>query len=493
MQIYNTLTRRKETFEPQHPGKVGLYACGVTVYDHCHLGHARSCVAFEVMVRHLRRRGYEVTWVRNYTDIDDKIIRRAHETHTSWEAVAERYISSFQEDMAALGIPPAQIEPKATEHIPGMLEIIRILVDKGFAYQGAPGGDVYFRVGKFPGYGKLSGQSLEDIQAGARIEIDPHKEHPLDFVLWKASKPGEPAWPSPWGPGRPGWHIECSAMSMKYLGETLDLHGGGLDLIFPHHENELAQSEAATGKPFVRYWLHHGLLTIDQEKMSKSLGNFFTIKEVLARFHPEVVRFFLINSHYRSPLDFSDAALGEAEAALLRLYSTLGRLEDLRKHYPGVRGPAPADFTAAALTAEEIDRLLTLPERFAGAMDDDFNTAQALGYMFEAVRLTNRLLEHPAAEPGYVALLAEVRHNLVDLGYVLNLLQAEPQEMLAALRQKGAELKISPQEIERLITERAEARTNKDWARADEIRKELSEMDITLEDTPQGTTWRVKG
>jgi cysteinyl-tRNA synthetase len=374
-----------------------------------------------------------------------------------------------------------------------MLEIIRLLVDKGFAYQGAPGGDVYFRVGKFPGYGKLSGQSLEDIQAGARIEIDPHKEHPLDFVLWKASKPGEPAWPSPWGPGRPGWHIECSAMSMKYLGETLDLHGGGLDLVFPHHENELAQSEAATGKPFVRYWLHHGLLTIDQEKMSKSLGNFFTIKEVLAKFHPEVVRFFLINSHYRSPLDFSDAALHEAETALLRLYATLGKLEDLKNQYPGVTGPGPEDFTAAALTAEEILRLRTLPERFDAAMDDDLNTAQALGYLFEAVRLANRLLEQPSAEPGYVAFLAEVRQNLVDLGYVLNLLQSDSREMLAALRQKAGDLTISPEEIERLIAERAQARKNKDWARADEIRKELSEMGVTLEDTPQGTIWRVKG
>jgi cysteinyl-tRNA synthetase len=492
MQIYNTLTRRKENFEPLHPGKVGLYACGVTVYDDCHLGHARSCVAFEVMVRHLRRRGYEVIWVRNYTDIDDKIIRRAQETGAAWDAVAQRYIRSFQEDMAALGVPPAQIEPRATEHIPEMLDLIRVLVDRGYAYQGAPGGDVYFRVGKFSGYGKLSGQSLEDIQAGARIEIDPHKEHPLDFVLWKASKPGEPAWPSPWGPGRPGWHIECSAMSMKYLGETLDLHGGGQDLVFPHHENELAQSEAATGKPFARFWVHHGLLTIDQEKMSKSLGNFFTVKEVLAKFHPEVVRFFLINSHYRSPLDFSDAALREAEAALLRLYAALGKLDDLARQYPGIAGPAPAEFSSAALTAEEIARMRELPERFAGAMDDDFNTAQALGYLFETVRLANRLLEHPSEDPGYVAFLGEVRHNLVDLGYVLNLLQSDPQEMLAALRQKAEELQISPEEIERLIAQRAEARKTKDWARADEIRKELWEMGISLEDTAQGTTWRVK-
>src|SRR5512135_238552 len=324
MQLYNTLSRRKEAFKPLTPGKVGFYACGVTVYDDAHLGHARSCVVFEVLVRHLRRQGLTVTWVRNFTDIDDKIIRRAQETGTSWDDVATRYIASFQEDMAALGLPPADLEPKATEHIPQIIDLIRRLEEQGFAYQGAE--DVYFRVRRFPGYGKLSNQSLDDMLVGARIEVDPHKKDPLDFVLWKASKPGEPAWPSPWGPGRPGWHIECSAMSMHYLGETLDLHGGGQDLVFPHHENELAQSEAATGRVFARFWLHHGLLTLNAEKMSKSLGNFFTVKEVLARFPAEVVRFFLINSHYRSSLDFSDAALSEAEAALLRLYTTLARL-----------------------------------------------------------------------------------------------------------------------------------------------------------------------
>ncbi len=283
MQLYNTLGRHKEKFETVSPGKVGLYACGVTVYDDCHLGHARSSVFFEVLVRYLRRRGFDVTWVRNYTDIDDKILKRAQEQGVAWDEIAARYIASFEEDMAALGIPPAQIEPKATDHIPEMLEIIRRLEEKGFAYQGGPHGDVYFRVRRFPDYGKLSGQSLEDLEAGARIEVDSAKEDPLDFVLWKASKAGEPAWPSPWGPGRPGWHIECSAMSMKYLGETLDIHGGGRDLVFPHHENELAQSEAANGATFARYWVHHGLLTIDQEKMSKSLGNFFTIKEVLGQ------------------------------------------------------------------------------------------------------------------------------------------------------------------------------------------------------------------
>jgi cysteinyl-tRNA synthetase len=490
MQLYNTLSRRKEAFTPLTPGKVGLYACGVTVYDDCHLGHARSCVAFEVLVRYLRWRGFQVTWVRNYTDIDDKILVRAQELGLSWKEVAERYITSFQEDMAALGVPPAQIEPRATEHIPQIIDLIRRLQDRGFAYAG--GGDVFFRVRRFPGYGKLSGQSLEDIQAGARIEVDPHKEDPLDFVLWKGSKPGEPAWDSPWGPGRPGWHIECSAMSMHYLGETFDLHGGGQDLVFPHHENELAQSEAATGKPFARYWLHHGLLTIDQEKMSKSLGNFFTIKEVLARFPAEVVRFFLINCHYRTPLDFSDTALAEAETALLRLYTCLARIQDLLREHPHLKLQHPVDTYPQNLTLEEFHRFGALRARFDAAMDDDLNTAQALGYLFETVRLLNRLLEAPCADPGYLTILKEMHDEVVDLGRVLNLLQADPQAMVTTLRQKAVDLKIAPEEIQRLIDERTQARKSKDWKRADAIRNQLADLDILLEDTPRETIWRVK-
>ncbi|MCL4501172.1 MAG: cysteine--tRNA ligase, partial [Deltaproteobacteria bacterium] len=451
---------------------------------------ARSCVVFEVLVRHLRHRNLTVTWVRNFTDVDDKIIRRAQETGVSWQEVASRYIASFREDMTALGVPPAQIEPKATEHIPQIIELIKRLIDKGFAYQG--GEDVYFRVRRFRGYGKLSGQSLDDMLVGARIEVDPHKEDPLDFVLWKGSKPGEPSWPSPWGPGRPGWHIECSAMSMHYLGETLDLHGGGQDLVFPHHENELAQSEAATGQTFARFWLHHGLLTINQEKMSKSLGNFFTVKEVLARFPAEVVRFFLINSHYRSPLDFSDAALSEAEAALLRLYSTLARIREILRPYPDFK-PQPSIDCVVNLSLEACARLGSLEARFEAAMDDDLNTAQALGYLFDAVRLLNRLLEQPSDDPGYLTILWETYHSLLKLGRVLNLLQADPSVMVKSLRQKAIDLKITPEEIERLIAERVQARKNKDWARADAIRKELVELDILLEDTPQGTTWRVKG
>jgi len=491
MQLYNTLSRRKETFKPLNPGKVGFYACGVTVYDDCHLGHARSCVAFEVLVRYLQRRGFEVAWVRNFTDIDDKILRRAQELGAPWREVAEGYIASFQEDMAALGVPPAQIEPKATEHIPQIIDLIRRLEDLGFAYGGGDR-DVFFRVRRFPGYGKLSGQKPEDMEAGARIEVDPHKEDPLDFVLWKASKPGEPAWDSPWGPGRPGWHIECSAMSMQYLGETFDLHGGGQDLVFPHHENELAQSEAATGKPFARFWLHHGLLTLNAEKMSKSLGNFFTVKEVLSRFPAEVVRFFLINCHYRSPLDFSDAALAEAETALLRLYTCLARIQEVLRAHPDLAPRPSGDASAGNLTPEEFQRLRSLRARFEAALDDDLNTAQALGYLFETVRLLNRLLEAPAADPAYLTLLQEMHHELVDLGRVLNLLQADPQTMVASLRQKAAGLKITPDEIQQLIDQRAQARKNKDWGRADTIRQQLLDLDILLEDTPQGTIWKVK-
>ena len=491
MQIYNTLTRRKQAFEPQDVGKVGLYACGVTVYDDSHLGHARSAVVFDVIVRYLRWRGFAVTYVRNYTDIDDKIIRRAQEMGVSWDAVAERYIASFQDDMAALGVPPAQIEPRATQHIPQMLDLIRRLEERGFAYPA--GGTVYFRVRRFPGYGKLSGQSLEDIQAGFRIEPDPNKEDPLDFALWKGSKPGEPAWPTPWGPGRPGWHIECSAMAMQYLGETFDLHGGGQDLIFPHHENELAQSEAATGRPFARFWLHHGMLTINQDKMSKSLKNFFTVKEVLARFPAEVVRFFLINGHYRSPLDFSDVALGEAETALVRLYTPLARIQELTRGLSGVTGPGAQDFIPAGLSPEEIGRLRSLRTRFEAAMDDDFNTAQALGYLFEAVRLANRVLEAPSGEPAYLAWLGRLKQDLVELGGVLNLLQGDPVATVAGLRQRAESLPISPEEIAALIAARSQARANKDWARADAIRTELADMGILLEDTPQGTVWRVQG
>lgn len=489
MLVYNTLTKRKEEFIPRQAGKVQMYACGVTVYDDCHIGHARSAVVFDVMVRYLRFLGYQVTWVRNFTDIDDKIIRRAHQENLSWQTVAETYIAAFRRDMAALGVGPADLEPRATEHIADIINMIKVLEEKGFAYH--RDGDVYFAVAKFPGYGKLSGRSLEDMIAGARIDINVQKDNPFDFVLWKASKPGEPAWDSPWGPGRPGWHIECSAMSQHFLGATFDIHGGGADLIFPHHENEIAQSEAANGQPLARYWLHNGMVTINQEKMSKSLGNFFTIQEVLAKFHPEVVRFFLIQIHYRSPLDFSDQALAEAQSAVERLYTSLSRLDQF------VAATTPPPTVPAAdilpgLNAGEHKRLRSLRQRFQEAMDDDFNTAQALGHIFDAVRLLNRACEKNPSGAAALEFLAWLRQELATLGAILNLLQHPPAEILQTLRQKSEVLPLDPATIAGLIEERRLARQAKDFAKADAIRQQLADAGILLEDTPQGTTWRLK-
>jgi cysteinyl-tRNA synthetase len=487
--VYNTLSKKKEEFSPLTPGIVKLYACGVTVYDDCHIGHARSAVVFDIIVRYLRFQGFDVTWVRNFTDIDDKIIRRAQQADLSWKTVAETYIAAFQRDMIALGIAPADIEPRATEHIDDIVKLIDKLEAKGFAY--SRDGDVYFPVDKFTNYGKLSGRSLEDMLAGARVDINLQKENPFDFALWKASKPGEPAWDSPWGPGRPGWHIECSAMSQYYLGDTFDIHGGGSDLIFPHHENELAQSEAANDKPLAHYWVHNGMITINQEKMSKSLGNFFTIQEVLAKFRPEVVRFFLIQNHYRSPLDFSDQALAEAESALVRLYSTVARLDQT----VGQVAPpdqVPGQTNLPGLNSEESTRLMNLRERFIEAMDDDFNTAQALGHIFDTVRLLNRVMEQQPGHPEDLALLSWLRRELATLGGVLNLLQADPDTMLQTLRQKAESLSLDPAHIEQLIEDRRQARRSKDFARADAIRQQLADAGILLEDSPQGTTWRVK-
>ncbi len=489
MLVYNTLTKRKEEFLPLQPGAVKIYACGVTVYDDCHIGHARSAVVFDVIIRYLRSLGYTVTWVRNFTDIDDKIIRRAQQENLPWQTIAETYIAAFQRDMAALGVGPADIEPRATEHIDDIIRLIEVLAAKGFAYQRQ--GDVYFPVAKFPGYGKLSGRSLDEMLAGARIDINEQKDNPFDFVLWKASKPGEPSWDSPWGPGRPGWHIECSAMCQHFLGDTFDIHGGGADLIFPHHENEIAQSEAATGQPLARYWLHNGMVTINQEKMSKSLGNFFTIQEVLAKFHPEVVRFFLIQNHYRSPLDFSDQALAEAQTAVDRLYSALARLDQAAAGQPAPPEP-PAGEVLPGLSAEEQQRLRSLRSRFQEAMEDDFNTALALGHLFDAVRLVNRTLEYQPQEAAGRAFLAWVGQELRTLGAILNLLQADPTAMLQELRQKTAALALDPASIEALIEERRLARQAKDFAKADAIRQRLADAGILLEDSPQGTTWRVK-
>lgn len=474
LRVYNTLTDRKEEFRPIRPDEVKMYACGVTVYDHSHIGHARGAVVFDMIRRYLVYRGLAVTYVRNFTDVDDKIIQRANEEGVSPEEIAERYIREYQKDMAALGVERADIEPKATEHIKEIVALVHKLMEKGHAY--AVGGDVLFEVASLPSYGKLSKRKLDELQAGARVEVDEKKKSPLDFVLWKASKAGEPAWKSPWGPGRPGWHIECSAMSQAHLGESIDIHGGGKDLIFPHHENEIAQSEAATGKPFVRYWLHNGFVNIDQEKMSKSLGNFFTIKEVLEKFDPEAVRLFLLTTHYRSPIDFSDRNLQDADRARRRVYNLLQTVDRLLAG----GGEEEVD-DAVAEPGREVEAMLP---RFEEAMDDDFNTARALGNLFEVVRMLNGAIrdlvpEHTAA---LLPVLRRFRERMERISRVLGLFRESPEAVL-----KG-EADEASREIEEMIAGRLAARKNKDWAEADRIREELAARGVRLKDRPDGTT-----
>jgi cysteinyl-tRNA synthetase len=488
LRVYNTLSAGKEEFVPLKPGKVGMYVCGVTVYDHCHIGHARANVVFDVIYRYLSHIGYDVNYVRNYTDIDDKIINRANREGVPYNEVSERFIAEFDKDMARLGLMLPTHQPKATEHIDDIISIVSTLVDKGFAYQA--GGDVFFCVDRFDGYLKLSGRNLEEMQAGARIEVDDRKRHPMDFALWKEAKQGEPFWKSPWGKGRPGWHIECSAMSMKFLGSTFDIHGGGKDLIFPHHENEIAQSEAASGQPFVKYWLHNGFVNINAEKMSKSLGNFFTIKEVLEKYDSEVLRFFLLSSHYRSPIDFSDQNLTEAEAGISRIYQALAGIDDALA--------AAAVRTSAAGSAEAVKELREMadnfPARFRDAMDDDFNTALALANVFDLVRGVNRLLADGLAGTDEArGVLAAARAGIDGLGEVLGLFTTAPAVFFARITgRKMAELAITPEEIELLIEERAAARKRKDFNRSDEIRDLLLARGIVLLDGPQGTSWKVK-
>ncbi|MFO1205271.1 MAG: cysteine--tRNA ligase [Burkholderiales bacterium] len=471
LKIYNTLARDKQTFTPIVPGKVRMYVCGMTVYDYCHLGHARVMVVFDAVVRWLRASGYDVTYVRNITDIDDKIIRRAAENGESIEALTARFIAAMHEDADALGVARPDFEPRATENVPGMIAMIATLVGKGLAYA-APNGDVYYSVHRFPGYGRLSGKSLDDLRAGARVEVGEAKQEPLDFVLWKAAKPGEPHWASPWGPGRPGWHIECSAMSEKLLGEHFDIHGGGQDLQFPHHENEIAQSEGAHDHAFVNYWMHNGFVRVDDEKMSKSLGNFFTVREVLKKFAPEVVRFFMLRAHYRSPLNYSDQHLVDAKLSLTRLYTAL---KDI---------PAP-DL--------DIDWSEPRAQRFKAAMDDDFNTPEALAVLFEIASDLNRSRSSQDA-----ALLKA-------LGGVLGLLQQDPPSFLqgkhhiftisaagsanvaGSVPTRGR----TDEAIEELIAARKAARKSKNFAEADRIRQELLAAGIVLEDKPGGVTeWR---
>ncbi|WP_110648391.1 cysteine--tRNA ligase [Salinicola peritrichatus] len=456
MQVYNTLTRRKEELKPIEPGKLRMYVCGMTVYDYCHLGHARVMVAFDVITRWLRQTGLDVTYVRNITDIDDKILKRAEENGESIASLTERMIAAMHEDEARLGVLRPDAEPRATAHIADILAMIERLIDNGYAYA-ADNGDVYYRVRRFADYGKLNNRNLDDMRAGARVEVDEYKEDPLDFVLWKAAKPGEASWPSPWGEGRPGWHIECSAMSTCCLGETFDIHGGGPDLTFPHHENEIAQSEAATGKPYVNVWMHAGAVRVNHEKMSKSLGNFFTIREVLEKHDPEVVRYLLVASHYRSPINYAPESLVEARKSLERFYHALDSVELAEGDVEGVYA-----------------------ERFSAAMNDDFNTPEALSVLFDLARDINRLRD---SDPTHAGALGQ---ELKRLASVLGLLEREPAEFLKA---GAGDLPMEAAEIEARIAARAEAKRNRDFAEADRIRDELAALGIVLKDAREGTRW----
>jgi cysteinyl-tRNA synthetase len=477
LKIYNTLSGQKEVFEPLKPKRVKMYACGVTVYDYSHLGHARSALAFDVIRKYLQHSGYAVKYVRNFTDVDDKIINRASEEGKTSAEIAEKYLLAYQEDMRRLGVTPADVEPKATEHIPDIIRLIQTLIEKGHAYR--LNGDVYYEVKTYPAYGRLSKRKEEDLLAGARVEVDERKRNPMDFALWKSSKTGEPAWDSPWGRGRPGWHIECSAMSIRHLGETFDIHGGGMDLIFPHHENEIAQSCGATGKEFARYWIHNGFVQINQEKMSKSLGNFFTIREIFEKSEwpeeitGEILRYFLLTNHYRSPLDFSDQSLREAKYALDGLYDLFNRLKETAK----TEGPAN-------------EKLTTVIERtrfaFEQAMDDDFNTPAAVAELQGLRSEVNKLLE-----TGLSAKAREqARQTFRLLGSVMGLFQLEKWRFNVDLSDIGVK-GLTDEKIEQLKNERNEARRRKDFARADEIRKTLAAQGIILEDKPDGTTrWK---
>ncbi len=475
LKVYNTISGKKEDFQPVSEGKVKLYACGVTVYDYCHIGHARSAIVFDTLYRYLMTKGYDVTYVRNFTDIDDKIINRSAEEKISWREVGEKYIHSFYEDMDALHILKPTHEPRATEHIDEMIALVETLLRKGHAYQA--GGDVYFSIENFKGYGQLSKRPLDEMIAGARVEIDDRKKNPLDFVLWKSSKPDEPSWDAPFGSGRPGWHIECSAMSTKFLGNPFDIHGGGKDLIFPHHENERAQTEAATGTTFVKYWMHNGFVNIEKEKMSKSIGNTLQIRDFLREYHPEVLRLFFLSTHYRSPVDYNEKSIEDTNSALHRLYYTVERAFEMIK----TKDVNPLPYSDADVLEKE----------FYEAMDDDCNTALALAHVFELSKMINKMADEGGDSS--IPHIAYLNNLFLSLTQQLGLLNDdlnvfESQEKMRHLTREGLQLSS----LEEAILERTEARKNKNYQKADEIRKMLLEKGIILLDSQKGTDWRVK-
>ncbi len=482
IKVFNTIAGKKEDFIPIKPDEVRMYVCGVTVYDMCHIGHARAYVAFDVIYRYLKEKGFRVTYVRNFTDVDDKIIKRANELGVKTEEITEKYISEFYTDMESLGVSKADIEPKVTEHINEIIALIQKIIDNGYAY--VSGGDVYFSVESFPGYGKLSGRRLDDMKAGARVEVNEQKRHPMDFALWKESKPGEPFWDSPWGKGRPGWHIECSAMSTKYLGTTFDIHGGGKDLIFPHHENEIAQSEGAYKVPFVRYWLHNGFVNINEEKMSKSLGNFFTIREVTSRYYPEALRYFMLGTHYRSPINYSVDAISESEGRVEYYYSTLREMNNAIGSFGGPLKDFPAK--------EEVDKNL---QEFFDSMDDDFNTAKALANLSNLLRLANDIILKRNQYPKDIfrSSLCYIREKIMIMGRIFGIMEKEPLSVLKSITtMKAKRLGIDVDEVSRLIEERSLARKEKNFQKSDEIRDRLLKMGIAIMDTPEGTLWRIE-
>jgi len=463
LKIYNTLSRKKEIFKPIVEGEVGMYVCGMTVYDYCHIGHARVMVAFDVVARYLRYSGFKLKYVRNVTDIDDKIIKRAHDNGEDFSDLTQRFIEAMHEDEKALSVLPPDVEPRATQSMNDMIEMISTLVDKELAYIGS-NGDVFYAVDQFSQYGALSGKKLDELQAGERVDVDLAKRNPFDFVLWKKAKEDEPSWDSPWGKGRPGWHIECSAMSKNCLGEHFDIHGGGMDLQFPHHENEIAQSEGASGKKFVNVWMHNGFVRINEEKMSKSLDNFFTIRDVMTQYRAEVIRFFILSSHYRSPLNYSDEHLNEAGIALTRLYMALRGIEKVCES-------TPTDYST----------------RFQQAMDDDFNTAVAVAVLFDMARELNKLKDNDPV------LAEQLAGELVELSNVLGILQDDPDDFLQGDDMNSDDSALSAEDIDVFIQQRVEAKENKDWALADKIRDDLNALGIVLEDSATATTWRREG